>query len=279
MKPSVSLSLFPGSPTAPILFRGNLEQSVPTIAGLGYEGVDLFVGDENGSLARKALRLLRSNGLGVGVVMPAALAGKGLFLGDRNPDIRDAAVKRLYGFVSFAAEAGGMVSLGLVRGSLLPGDTLPEFEKRFADSVMRLLPHATELGVPLVIEPINRYEINTMCSSLEALSFIERFSLPVGLMLDTFHMNIEDVSLPASLRVCARYVRHVHFVDSNRLAPGMGHLDMRFLLKTLKEIGYDGYLCLEALDRPDGLTVARKGMEFFHGVQDILRGKDSGAGK
>lgn len=266
MKPSVSLSLFKADKTAPVLFQGNIESNIPLIREMGYQGVDLFVEEPQAKISRDAVKLLKEYGLEVGVVMPAALAGKGLFLGSRETDIREEIIVKMKEIIAYASEVNGMVSLGLVRGSLLGEDTYEEFYKRFAGSIEKLLPFAERHGVDLVIEPINRYEINTLNSSEEAFYFIESTGLPVYLMLDTFHMNIEDRSIEESLYLCKDRIRHIHFLDSNRLAPGMGHLDMERIFEVLEEIKYRGFLCLEALARPDGVTCAKKGIEFFRKI-------------
>lgn len=263
MRTSVSLAVFEPKPTAPVLFWGDLDRATGQIRDLGYDGVDLFILDPEAEASRMVLRHLRRKNLGVGVVMPAAMAGMGLFLGDQSAEIRNEIVERMKGIICYAGEAGGMVSLGLVRGSVAENDSTEELLKRFAGSVERLLPTAEECDVQLVIEPINRYEINTLNSSLEALDFIQKSGLPLGLMLDTFHMNIEDPSPKESFRRCLPLLRHVHFLDSNRLAPGMGHMDMEGLYVLLQELRYEGYLCLEALAKPDSLTCASKGAEFF----------------
>ncbi len=267
MRTSVSLAVFDPKPTAPVLFWGDSDQATGRIRDLGYDGVDLFILDPEAAESRSVLRDLKARELGVGVVMPAAMAGLGLFLGDKSPDIRNTIVEKMKGIIRYAGEAGGMVSLGLVRGSVVPDDSVEELLKRFAGSVERILPTAEECGVELVIEPINRYEINTLNSSLEARDFIVESGLPLGLMLDTFHMNIEDVSPEESFRECLPWLRHVHFLDSNRLAPGMGHMDMEGLYVLLQSLGYEGYLCLEALARPDTMTCARNGAEFFRSMR------------
>jgi sugar phosphate isomerase/epimerase len=263
MKKSVTLSLFEASRTAPILFSADIEDNIPYIKEIGYDGVDLFVHDPEAKISKDALRLLKRNGLGVGVVMPAALAGEGLFLSHKDPAVREEIVGRMRRIMIYAAEAGGMVSLGLVRGSTAPDESHEEVLKRFGDTVEKLIPCSEEYRVDLLVEPINRYEINTLNESREAFDFIRSSGLPLYLMLDTFHMNIEDVSIRESLVYCHELIKHVHFLDSNRLAPGMGHLDMMEIYETLKTLGYDGYLCLEALARPDGKSCALKGMEFF----------------
>jgi sugar phosphate isomerase/epimerase len=267
IKKSVSLSLFRGKPESPILFRDDIEHTIPLVKDIGYDGVDLFVEDEQSDKTLRVVQLLQQHNLGIGVVMPAALAGMGLFLGDVNPVVRKETIRRMKGIIRFAGDIGGMVSLGLVRGSYFVGKESAEtMLARFAASVEQLLPTAEAAGVPLLIEPINRYEINTLCSSMEAARFIWETKLPLGLMLDTFHMNIEDESICASFISCKDLVKHVHFVDSNRLAPSMGHLDMKGIFAVLVALGYQGYLCLEALDKPDGLTCAKKGIEFFASV-------------
>lgn len=263
MKTSVSLSAFKAQKGMPVLFSSDLKTNIPQIRQLGYDGVDLFILDPKSEESILAKKLLKENNLGVGVVMPAALARQGLFLGDLNADIRSEIIPKLKEIIVFASEVGGMVSLGLVRGNVKPGDTYEAFLKRFTDSCNKLLPTASEYNVKLLIEPINRYEINTLNSSIEAYEFIKNSGLNLFLMLDTFHMNIEDVSIIESLRKCAPLIKHIHFLDSNRLAPGMGHLGMTEIYQTLQEIGYEGYLCLEALPLPSSEICAKQGIEFF----------------
>ncbi len=266
MRTSVSLSVFEAHKSAPVLFSANLEENIPYISSIGYDGVDLFIHDPADEASITAAGLLNQHDLGVGVVMPAALAGRGLYFGDADKAIRDEIVKQIIPIIEYTSELGGMVSLGLVRGSLIEGDTLSDFMGRFSDSIERILPRAQALGVDLLIEPINRYEINTLNESCESYDFIKESGLPLYLMLDTFHMNIEDVSVEGSLRYCRELIKHVHFLDSNRLAPGMGHSDMASYYGVLQEIGYKGYLCLEALSRPDEHTCAEKGIEFFRKI-------------
>lgn len=263
IKKSVSLSVFEGTSTSPMLFMGDVEENISRIARLGYDGVDLFLLDAYADETRKAIRLLRQYNLGIGTIMPAGMAAQGLFLGDKSEKIRKKIIEKLKSIIEIAAETDAMVSLGLIRGSAKTDDTVEDLLSRFADSIEKILNTSEKYGVPLLLEPINRYEINNLNSSLEALSFIQRTKLPVYLMLDTFHMNIEDVSMEESFYKCKDYIRHIHFVDSNRLAPGMGHLDMLKLLKIIKEINYSGYLCIEALRKPDSITVAKKGIDFF----------------
>ena len=161
----------------PALFSGGTEQNISRIQELGYDGVDLFVKDPASADTRRTLALLRQYGLGIGAVMPAALAGEGLYLGATEKSIREECVRRIGETVYFAADAGAMVSIGLVRGSKPRGEAMEAFERRFVESCVQVLGISQPLGVPLLLEPINRYEINTILSVNEGLDFIRRSGL------------------------------------------------------------------------------------------------------
>lgn len=264
IKSSVSLSIFEATPGMPVLYSGATEANIREIKELGYDGVDLFVRNPHDQDTKNAINLLQKYELGIGVIMPAALAGEGLFLGDPNPAIREEAVRRIGEIVTLASEVGGMVSLGLVRGSCDKDESMEVFEARFTESCIKMLEIAQPLGVDLLIEPINRYEINTINSAKEGIEYIKRVNLPLYLMLDIFHMNIEDVDVLETLMEGLPYTKHIHFLDSNRLAPSMGHMPMEVYYRALEHVGYDGYLCLEALPKPDTKTCAEKGAEFFN---------------
>lgn len=269
MKTSVSLSVFPAKEGAPVLFSGASQNHIEQIKNLRYDGVDLFVSHPQSSDTKEAVRLLSQYQLGVGVVMPASLAGEGLFLGSTDQDVRSECIRRINEIVSFAAELGAMVSLGLVRGSRESNEPMKTFLQRFAGSCTQLLAHAQRKGVSLLIEPINRYEINTLNSARQGIDFIRSTGLPLFLMLDTFHMNLEDVSVEEMLAEAMPLTKHIHFLDSNRLAPSMGHLPMTNYCRLLKALGYEGYLCLEALPLPDVTICSKAGADFF----DRMRGQ------
>jgi len=111
--------------------------------------------------------------------------------------------------------------------------------------------YAAQRGVELVLEPINRYETNFLNTVAETLAFLDEVAAPnVGLLFDTFHANIEEPSLAGSLRAAGQHLKHVHTADSNRWAPGSGHLDFAAVVATLRQSGYDGWLSAEILPLP-----------------------------
>ena len=102
---------------------------------------------------------------------------------------------------------------------------------------------AAGTGVRFALEPINRYETDLIHTVAEGLELVERVGADnFGLLLDTFHMNIEEPVIEDSIRTCGDRIFHFHVADSNRWYPGAGHLDFRSILETLADTGYDGYV-------------------------------------
>ena len=129
-------------------------------------------------------------------------------------------------------------------------------------AVVLLGEHARQYQVPLIFEPLNRYETN-MANTIEGgVHLLQKLSTRnVVLLADLFHMNIEEANLADALRAGRGHVGHVHFVDSNRRPAGHGHTDFRAVAVTLREMNYTGYLSAEALPWPDPDAAARLAMD------------------
>ena len=132
------------------------------------------------------------------------------------------------------------------------------------DGIGKLADYAKERKVKIVVEAINRYEVDTLNTLEETLEFLELLKRDnVGILADTFHMNIEEPVMEESLKKVGKKLFHVHIADSNRWAPGRGHIDFGSIIETLREIGYDGYLSAEILPLPDPDTSAKETMEYM----------------
>lgn len=154
--------------------------------------------------------------------------------------------------------------IGLLRGGRVGDEPMRAYQDRLAKSIYELLDTASVNGIPLCVEPVNRYEINTFNTVEETLEFIERYGFDTLKVLpDTFHMNIEDASIEKALLAAGDKIGHMHIADSNRLAPGLGHLDYEKLIRTLREVSYNGYLTVEALPLPDPAACAKQGVEYM----------------
>jgi sugar phosphate isomerase/epimerase len=113
--------------------------------------------------------------------------------------------------------------------------------------------------VRVLVEPQCRFSINNLGSVLETIDFLDSMGHGnLGILADTFHMNVEDVSLPASLMAAGHRLRHVHLADSNRQYPGAGHVNFREVIEALRLIAYSGFLTIEIEQVPDSPTAAAR---------------------
>jgi sugar phosphate isomerase/epimerase len=115
-----------------------------------------------------------------------------------------------------------------------------------AESVAEVAGYAKQKGITLCVEAWNRYDTYLINTAAECRAFIDMVKCDnVGVMLDTFHLNIEEVDMAKAILDSRGYLVHLHVGDSNRAAPGMGHTDFVPLMKALKEIDYQGYVTME----------------------------------
>jgi len=85
----------------------------------------------------------------------------------------------------------------------------------------------------------------------------------IKVLLDVFHMNIEELSIAAAIRTTGDKLGHLHIADSNRLAPGMGHVDFAEIAAALSDIGYQGWVSGEHLSLPDSFAAAKQTRSFI----------------
>jgi sugar phosphate isomerase/epimerase len=125
----------------------------------------------------------------------------------------------------------------------------PEQERAWAiDGIRAAGEYAATLGVSLSLECWNRYETYFMNRLAQAVDLWQATGLTNGgVQGDTFHMSIEEASIPEAFRAAGPHLQHVHLADSNRAAPGAGHLDFTAILEALVEVNYDGWLAFELL--------------------------------
>jgi D-psicose/D-tagatose/L-ribulose 3-epimerase len=124
--------------------------------------------------------------------------------------------------------------------------TAGEWE-RLVDSWRALAPIVERSGVTVAIEPLNRFEtyvLNTVADGVALCDAVHTSA--VGLLVDTFHANIEEKSLADALRLAGRHLVHVHTCENDRGTPGTGHVDWPVLVPTLRAIGYDRWLTIES---------------------------------
>lgn len=253
------------------LLSGSFDEKVAKAADLGCDGVELMVRDPADIDVDTLTRTLDRVGLTVPQIVTGELYGAdGLCLVTADETIHQRAVARSQAIIDLAAHLGAIVNVGRLRGRLAFLGDVAEPRAIALERLAAVADYAAARGVRLALEPLNRYETDFIFNAHDGRAFVEDLGRDnVGLMLDVFHMNIEDASIAGGLRHAGDRLWHVHIADSNRLAPGRGHLDLDGVVRTLVEMGYDGTLSGEMLPLPDPDTAARETMDFLrHCVAD-----------
>ena len=144
----------------------------------------------------------------------------------------------------------------------------------------QLGPRAHALDVPLLYEPLNRYETNLFNTVDDALAFLPTLrTRNVRLLLDLFHMNIEEADMASAIRRAGPMIGHVHFADTNRRAVGMGHLDVGPVAEALRAAGYDGWVSAEVRPLPDAAAAMDATLRSFRGWLGTREARPSGQGR
>ncbi len=269
----IGVSLSPTkSGFAPILFPGALDMGLQAAHDLGYDGVELSLLDST-RIDRSVLKAkLAELQLKVfAIATGQSYITDGLFFYSPDPSKRQKVADRVRHHIDLAAELKSRVIIGGIRGKLdSPGEEgklnlSQEGEKAIASCA----DHAQACGVILLLEPINRYETNVVNTLEEGLRMMEQLGHScLKLLPDTFHMNIEEGSIPSSIAQAGKAIGYVHFADSNRLAPGWGHLDFAGILEALHQIQYHGPIGIEVLPKPNDRATAEQAIRYVRMLVD-----------
>lgn len=160
-------------------------------------------------------------------------------------------VKYLQSIIRKMELAGGDLLSGVsYSGWGTPGVVMDDksvYWNQSVKSMREILKVAEACGVTYCVEAVNRFETCIINTAAEALAYIAEFDSPnIGVLLDTYHMNIEESNIGDAIRlVGAERLKNFHTGENNRTAPGRGHLDWDEIFGALAEIGYKGPIVSE----------------------------------
>ena len=169
---------------------------------------------------------------------------------DPSPAVRQAGVDFLKMLIDQNHAVGSTMFMGPysspVGGLVGRGRTDDEW-KRAVDVFRIVAPYAQQAGIPMALEYLNRFEHYFINDTATAAKFIDEVGHPsFQLHYDTFHSNIEEKVIADSIRAGGKRIIHVHISENDRSTPGEGHVRWDESFQTLAEIGYDGWLMIEA---------------------------------
>ena len=244
------------------LFPGDLEKAFSVAKELGFDGIEISVADPEEISLAKVKNLASKYQVEISAIATGGAAVRdGLIFSSPDKSIRKAAVQRIKKHMEFASHFNAVVVIGLIKGWINSSSTYFQSEGYITECLRECNEYAGEkgVGVDVALEPINRFQEDFFHSILDCKEYLDRIKFSnVKMMIDSFHMNIEDANMWENMRQAKEYIVHVHYSDNNRLAPGMGHFDFLKMTKVLKEIDYKGYISVEILPVPDSYTAAKQ---------------------
>ena len=192
---------------------------------------------------------------------------KGLYMNTTDEAIRNRTLDYFRDLIEFCGDIGGSV---MVFGSPaqrnipdgVPHDRIWKITKQFFQDC---LPAARKRGVVICMEPLAREETNFINTATEAIKLVDELDSPYfKLHLDVKAMNDEARPMESIIESARGYVAHFHANDPNKKGPGFGDADFVPIFQSLKQIGYEGYVSIEAFDYdPDPLAMAREGLAYL----------------
>jgi sugar phosphate isomerase/epimerase len=265
MKIGLAVSTKDALPSAYVVYRDDLCDCIDRCADLGYDGVELALRDASQVEVQRIKQRLAKTGLEVPCISTGQVfAADHLYFTHPNVMIRDRAVARIIAMIRLASEFNAKVNIGRVRGMVHSEDTPDMARDRYIDCVCRCADIAEPLGVELLVEPVNRYEVNFINNCTQGIELIrESGRKSARLMPDTFHMNIEDASFRGAILAARDFISYIHVADSNRLAPGWGHIPFDEIFGVLAEVGYNGWITVEILPEPNPDAAAQQAVDFL----------------
>ncbi|HKU49373.1 MAG TPA: sugar phosphate isomerase/epimerase [Nitrososphaera sp.] len=262
-----------------------LEQSLARLAPQGFDAVEMY-GEPEDLEMNKLKDAFSTGGLPVcgitGMWGRVSRHGWKRKLLSTEHDILAASEKYVRDCVSMCNQLGGNeVNICLfgddsdnrdMTHAMIGAKEKEKAAERALPSLATLCKEARDSGVTLVLEPLNRYSTPYCATAADALAVARRID-GLGILLDTFHMNIEEDRFSDAILSCRDILMHTHFADNNRKMPGFGHTDFGQIVSSLKEIGYGNYISFEP-NIPDrnyeGTT--KRGLEIIRGIESALDG-------
>ena len=267
MKSAVTISLVTEAKGGPFVFWDDLSGACRHAAELGFDAVELFAPGPDAVSRDELASLLKTHELGLAAVgTGAGWVKHKLMLTSPDAGIRQRAIDFVKSMIDFGGPHGAPAIIGSMQGrwgTAAGGSDAGVTKEQALDWLKAALntlgEHARPYGIPLIYEPLNRYETNLITTEAAGVELMESLQTDnVRLLADLFHMNIEETDIASGIKDGGRWIGHVHFVDSNRRPAGCGHMNYAPIIAALNAIGYQGHLSAEALPWPDSLAAAKQ---------------------
>lgn len=258
---------------SPLTDQG-LDRLVPFVASLGFGAIELPIENPGDWSPAHAAELIAEHSL---VPTTCLVMPPGRELGAADADTVASTQAYLRDAIDIAASIGSRALCGPAYTSVGRTWRLDPAERtslldELATSLRPVADYGAEHGVRIALEPLNRFEtsvINTVEQGLELVRLVD--SPGLGLAYDTFHANIEEKDLGASIRAAGDDLVHVQVCGNDRGAPGHDHIDWIDVRDALADVGYDDPICIESFTAENQIIATAASIwRSFEGTQDAI---------
>lgn len=230
------------------------------IKAMGFDFIELLVPEpEDGIDLTLANAALADAGL---EVVLAARVNAQRSISSEDPTARQGGIDYLKGCIDSAAAIGARIIGGPLYGEPMvfagrpPLPRTDDEMKARADRMISGLAEVASLartaGQVFAVEPLNRFETDMLNTTQQGIELVDTVNdAGLGLMLDTFHMNMEDQSIPDAIRTAGARTVHFQANENHRGFPGTGNMDWPAIMRSLHQVGYSGPVSLEPFRRDD----------------------------
>ena len=221
-----------------------LDVTLRRIKKYGYESIEIS-GEPSQYKVKETRALLKEHGIRCWGAVTLTLGERNLAAKDEGQRARS--VDYVKSVLTMVSELEGQI-ITLVPatvGKVVPDATEEEEWKWVVEATKECFAHAQKVGVKVAIEPLNRFETYFFNRAAQALALADAVHPDCGVCLDAYHLNMEESNIHDAIRLAGKRLFDFHVADNNRFAAGLGHLDWKAIVTTLRSIGYDGALTNE----------------------------------
>jgi len=255
----------------------SLENTIKSLIELGINNIELS-GDPSNSYSRKNLELFNTFSISVLGVTGKWTSSKGMItpiLLTSDPQILSYSKNYIKECIKMCNFFGGSIfNVCLLSDydlkidwnhEMIPNKEKKKLLKKSVSILSELTSFSKDFGVYLLLEPLNRYSTPFCSNAADAIYVTTTLDNDYfAILLDTYHMNIEETDFSDSITKSKNFLKHIHFADNNRKMPGLGHINFDFILKTLKMIQYNNYIGLEPIVDRNYKVEIKQGLYFLN---------------
>lgn len=262
----IKTSLFIATPDMPDvdyvhLYKEEIEENIRKSALAGFDAVELITPDPDTFEWDRLEKALEEYKMHLACINSGRLYSQyGVTLIHPDKVIQEKAIEKFKSIIRVSARFNCDANIGIFRGPAISGKPVTYTRDMFVDILKSLCDYAAQYNVNINFEPTNRYEINFINTTNDGLDIINRVNMPnLGLLLDLYHMYLEDDDMLSKIVYCRNIVKHFHFTDSDRWPAGNSHGVVNFpqLINILRLINYNGYLSQNLVRSEDADACAK----------------------